>query len=427
MLAGVVVVAAAVAADPGQDAADGRPADATAAVQSPDPGVGSHDGRDEEVAPDPQPVDEVEPASEPEGDSEAAGTPLPSGDLQVHYLDVGQADATLLVHDEVAVLIDAGHWQRSEVTGYLATLGIDRLDLVVITHPHADHIGQFDQVMAAVEVDEVWWSGSVTTTQTFERAVAALEASTADYEEPRAGQSTTVGPLSFDIVNPPSNVDLTDLHDASLGLRVTYGDVRFLFTGDAEAPAEQRMVATADQQLAADILKLGHHGSNTSTTAPFLDAVGPQVAIYSAGVDNEYGHPHDEVIQRVQAAGIEIFGTPVHGTITVTTDGASWDIITGLEGTVTVPPPTDDTSDPQPEPAPDPDPSEPAAGCGPGTVDINSADAETLQQIIHIGPERADDVISMRPFDTVSSLSRLDGIGPGRLQDIISEGVACAG
>ena len=286
---------------------------------------------------------EAEPADEPESDPEpdpdpgsaaepevAEDAPL-NGDLEVHYLDVGQADATLFIHDEVAVLIDAGDWQRSDVTGYLDALGVDRLDLLVVTHPHADHIGQFDDVMAAVEVEEVWWSGSVTTTQTFERAVTALEESTAAYEEPRTGQSTTLGPLLFEIVNPPDDVDLDDLHDASLSFRITYGEVRFLFTGDAEASTEQRMVETAGDQLDADILQLGHHGSSTSTTAPFLDAVGPQVAIYSASEGNQYGHPHDEVIERVQGAGIELYGTPVNGTVTVTTNGTDWDISPEVE------------------------------------------------------------------------------------------------
>ncbi|TVR34501.1 MAG: MBL fold metallo-hydrolase [Nitriliruptor sp.] len=313
------VVAAVSDSDDADDMADD---DAVAGEAADD-----EDPSEDEPSDEPEPEPETETGSEPEAAEDA---PL-NGSLEVHYLDVGQADATLFIHDEVTVLIDTGDWQRSDVTGYLDALGVDRLDLLVVTHPHADHIGQFDEVMAAVEVDEVWWSGSVTTTQTFERAVAALEESTAAYEEPRAGQSTTLGPLLFEIVNPPDDVDLDDLHDASLSFRISYGEVRFLFTGDAEASTEQRMVDTAGEQLDADILQLGHHGSSTSTTAPFLDAVGPQVAIYSASEGNQYGHPHDEVIERVQGAEIELYGTPVNGTVTVTTDGSDWDISPEVE------------------------------------------------------------------------------------------------
>jgi competence protein ComEC len=122
--------------------------------------------------------------------------------------------------------------------------------------------------------------------QTFDRAVNALDRSNADYYEPRAGDATTLGPLKLDIVNPPAGVSLSDVHDSGLGLRVGYGQVRVLFTADAEAATEARMVAQAGSTLAADILQLGHHGSQTSTSRGFLDAVDPTVAVYLASAGN---------------------------------------------------------------------------------------------------------------------------------------------
>ncbi|MCC5949885.1 MAG: MBL fold metallo-hydrolase [Nitriliruptoraceae bacterium] len=261
-------------------------------------------------------------------EGEAAGDG--NGTLEVHVLDVGQADAALIRHDEVAILIDAGHWQRDDVVGLLRDRGVDRLDLVVVTHPHADHLGQFDRVLDAIEVDEVWWSGSETTTQTFVRALDALERSDATYEEPRTGDTATLGPLDIEIHNPPPGHPLDDLHDAGLVLRITYGDTRWLFTGDADRVTERRLVAQGG--LDADVLMLGHHGSSTSTIPSFLDAVDPAVAVYSAGVDNVYGHPHDEVIDRVERAGIAWYGTDVHGHVLLTTDGTDIEVTTTRSG-----------------------------------------------------------------------------------------------
>lgn len=407
---------------PDEDTSDGHPgedtADGTSATNETEQGPAA------EADPDPDP-----------------GVPGPTGELEVHYLDVGQADAALLLHDEVAVLIDAGHWQRSDVVPALRSAGVEALDLVVVTHPHADHIGQFDQVLDAFDVAEVWWSGSTTTTRTFERALAAVERSDAAYEEPRGGATTTLGPLTIDIVNPPRGVGLADLHDAGLGLRVSYGEVALLFTGDAETATEARMVRAAAGSLAADILQLGHHGSSTSSTPGFLAAVDPAVAIYSAGAGNAYGHPHAEVIDRVGGAGIDLYGTDVHGTVVLATDGTSWEVSTQRTGTPTAGSSSGGgTSDGEPDSTasdgddgPDDDadtpeePSSPSGDCGPGQVDINSAGSEDLQLIIHIGPDRAQQIPPLRPFSSVSAMDRISGIGPARIADIMDEGIACAG
>ena len=244
----------------------------------------------------------------------------PEGELAVHFLDVGQGDAALLLHEDARILIDTGDHRGSEVVTALRRLGIDRLDLVIVSHPHADHLGQFDRVLAAVAVDEVWWSGSVATTRTFERAVASLESSTAAYEEPRAGDRARFGPVEVEVLHPRRGASLRDLHDAMLVVRVTHGDVRFLFTGDAEAAVEARLLADPSA-VRAEVLKVGHHGSRTSTTPAFLAAVAPSVAVYSAGAGNRYGHPHDEVVARIEAAGIELLGTDRAGTVIVSTDG----------------------------------------------------------------------------------------------------------
>lgn len=277
-----------------------------------------------------RPPSESSPPPSPDPEHESQPVP-PTGDdglLEVLFFDVGQADATLLRHDEVTMLIDTGRWRRDDVVASLERVGVTELDLVVVTHPHADHLGQFDLIMDRFDVAEVWWSGSVTTSDTFQRSLTALENSEAAYEEPRSGDRTMVGPLGVEVLNPPVGVDLTDLHDAGIALRVTYGSIRFAFTGDAEAHTERRMVEAHGQDLAAEVLKLGHHGSGTSTHPSFLAAVAPGVAIVSAGADNPYGHPDAEVLARLEAAGVDVYKTASQGTIRVATDGTTVEVST---------------------------------------------------------------------------------------------------
>jgi competence protein ComEC len=398
---------------------------------APDDGSADRDAGDEDPAVE---ASTSAPAVEP-----GTATASSSGELEVRFLDVGQGDATLLVHPEAVVLIDTGRHQASDVVPAVRAAGVDTLDLVIVTHPHADHLGQFDQVLDQLTVHEVWWSGSTTTTQTFDRALAALERSDAAYEEPRAGDTAVLGPLELEVVNPPAGTGLADLHDANLALRVTFGAVRLLFTGDAEAATEARMVSRSAATLDADILQLGHHGSATSTTGGFLAAVDPAVAIYSASTTNPYGHPHAEVLDRLTATGVDVYGTAVHGTVTVTTDGRTLSVATARAGTPTPGGTGPDGSSSNsrststsrstqtPSPSPSPTASAPASeACAPGQVDVNTASAEELQRIIHIGPDRAQQVPGLRPFSTVRQLDRISGIGPARLDDILAQGVACA-
>lgn len=383
-------------------------------------------------------ADESQRASDTDAEApdDAPGTVTtsdPSGDLVVHFLDVGQGDATLLVHDEVAVLVDAGRHQGRAVIDHLDRLGVDHLDLVVVTHPHADHIGQFDAVLATRTVDEVWWSGATTTTQVFGRALDALEASDAAYEEPRAPATTRLGPLIVDVLNPGPGASMRDVHDSGLGLRITYGTTSLVVTGDAEHAAEARMVREVGHLLPAQLLQLGHHGSRTSTIPAFLSAVSPDVAVYSAGSGNAYGHPSGEVLDRLAAAGIATYGTDVHGTVTATTDGSRWRMATSRNGTPRAgasarsggSSPSGPTA-PAPAPAPSPSTAPSGEGCTAGQVDVNTADHGALQRIVHLGPVRADEALRIRPFASVDDLRRISGIADARLADIRAQGLACA-
>jgi competence protein ComEC len=346
------------------------------------------------------------------------------GSMRAYFFDVGQADASLLVGPDFAVLIDAGDYRRSDVVPHLRNAGVEALDLLIGTHPHADHIGQFPQVISAFDVKEVWMSGDEHTTQTFERALDAILASDAQYHEPRAGEVRNIGSLKIEVLNPSRLTG--DLHEGSVSIRAVYGDVSLVFTGDAEAQTESQIIARG-HELNSQILQLGHHGSRTSTALAFLRAVQPEVAVYSAGDGNQYGHPHSEVVNRVRAEGIELYGTDTHGTVVIETDGSTYSVDTARSGAPRAPPPA--TTEPSTPEATQDDAIEPApttqSSCGPGQVDINSAPLEDLQLIQHIGPARAEDLISLRPFSSVDSMTRISGISANRLNDIKNQGIAC--
>lgn len=329
---------------------------------------------------------------------------IAAAELSIHYLDVGQGDATLLEGPSgCRILIDAGRHDRNDVLPHLRRLDIDALDVVIGTHPHADHIGQFDRILEAMPVGEAWLSGYEHTTQTFERTLDAILDSSADFREPRAGERYQCGDLEIAILHPQD--PLSDIHD-NLALRVTYDAFAAIFTGDAETRHEQEMIDRGES-LDADILQLGHHGSRTSTGGAFLDAVAPEATIYSAAKDNQYGHPHGEVVDRVQEQDIELFGTDQHGTITVVSSGDGFSITTESDGSV----------EPTPESRDDP-----------ACVDINQASRDSLTQIVHVGEGRANQIASMRDqstFGALREMTRVDGLGPARVDDIKEQGVAC--
>jgi len=246
---------------------------------------------------------------------------IPQEILRVHFIDAGQGDATLLEGPDFTILIDAGRHDNEKVIDYLRTLNIQHIDLLIGTHPHADHIGQFPQILGNYHVHEVWMSGDLHTTLTFERALDAILASDARYNEPRAGDSYTLGSSLIEVLNP--NTLTGQLNNGSIVIRVIFSNIIFLFMGDAEIPAEEEIL-NRGHALKADILKVGHHGSRSSTSYRFLEAVDPEIAIYSAGHGNSYGHPHPEVIERLNLFGIDVYGTDTHGSIIISTDGKTY-------------------------------------------------------------------------------------------------------
>jgi competence protein ComEC len=345
--------------------------------------------------------------------------PTDLSELKVHFIDVGQGDSTLLQFsddgEDFTILIDAGNWTGDEVVQYLKMQHVKQIDIAVGTHPDADHIGQLDQVINTINVGEVWLSGNTNPSQTFQRLLKAIDSKAVEYYEPRMGDHFEVGPLKIDVLYPKTISE----HDneESISLKLTYGEITFILTGDATTEDELKMLQSGIV-MKADILKLGHHGSSTSTHPTFLREVNPDVAIYSAGLNNTYGHPHEEVVNLVQNSKISLYGTDVHGTVMVKTDGKEYQVLTKKDGTIT---PSSSGNTPKDEAK-----AEPAPIIG-HCIDVNSASIEQLQEIIHIGAARAQDLIKLRPFTSVDDLGRIKGIGPARIADIQSQGLACIG
>jgi len=262
------------------------------------------------------------------------------GQLSIHHIDVGQADATLLVTPTgETVLIDTGGWQQDGegVIAYLESLGIERIDHLVATHPHADHIGGHAAVIEHFETERggigaAYDSGVVHDTATYERYLDAVEEHDVALLVVEEGDRL---PLSDDnvsalVLNPPPR-DGDDFHRNSVALAVEFGEFRYLTTGDAERETETRLREEWLAALDADVYQAGHHGSSSSSTAAFVDAVDPQVAIISSARDSQYGHPHDEVLATFANRGIETYWTGVHGDVVVTTDGDDIAVTTAEE------------------------------------------------------------------------------------------------
>ena len=255
------------------------------------------------------------------------------GQIEVHFIDVGQADATLIITEAGTMLIDAGSRSSGHrVVEYLQEMGITEITYVVATHPHEDHIGGMDLVLNAFNIGTVLMPAVSHTTLTYERMIAAIENNNITVRAPNPGDIIRLGDAVFTVIHPNSDNN-RNLNDWSISFRMQFGGVSMVTTGDAEGPAEREMMENG-HILSADILRIGHHGSRTSTTQEFFDAVSPSIAIIQVGADNRYGHPHECVMDRLNAAGVRIYRNDHHGDIILTTDGTNIDIRT-TRGTIT--------------------------------------------------------------------------------------------
>lgn len=241
-------------------------------------------------------------------------------ELEIHYIDVGQGDCTLIKFGEHAMLIDAGDNSKgTAVQAYLNSQNIRRLDYVIGTHPDADHIGGLDVVIYKFDVEKVFMPDVTADTRTYEDVEQAVKEKNLKIKHPKAGKSYSLGNASFTVVSPVKDYG-DDTNDWSIGLVVQYGKSRFLFTGDAEEKAEEDIISSG-ADVSADVYKAAHHGSRTGSSEEFLDAVRPEYAVISCGEGNKYGHPSAQTLINFRSRGIETFRTDDQGTVVAVSDG----------------------------------------------------------------------------------------------------------
>lgn len=240
-------------------------------------------------------------------------------EMKVHFIDVGQGDATLITCGGHAMLIDSGDDSKgTAIQNYLKKQNIKKLDYLILTHPDADHIGGAPVIITKFEIDKVFVSNYEKDTKTYQKLIQALDNKRLKYTTPDVGAQYSLGTATITILAPNDTYD--NPNDASVACIIQNGNNKFLFTGDAEENAEEDILDNGIN-ISADVYHVGHHGSRYSTSKDFFDAVKPSYAVISCGEGNSYGHPHAEPLNTFRMNGVKVFRTDEEGTIIATSDG----------------------------------------------------------------------------------------------------------
>lgn len=262
------------------------------------------------------------------------GQTVTDGKMMVEFIDVGQGDCTLITDSQAVILIDGGEVGEAQtVINYLKNKNITTIDCCIATHPHSDHIGSLAKVFEEFEVVDVIMpeipEKIIPTTSTYEKFLSSLSENAENVLPAEYGETYSYGQMTLEILGPVDAYN--DLNDMSVISKVTFGETSVVLTGDAETPSEKDMLSLRNVDYSADILKVGHHGSKTSTSEEWLTAVNPQFAVISCGLDNDYGHPHKQLVNRLDKFNVEYYRTDLMGDIVFESDGKEFVLLNNAE------------------------------------------------------------------------------------------------
>ena len=250
-----------------------------------------------------------------------------SGEFSVHFIDVGQGDSILIQSpDNEFMLIDTGEdTHYSKLSSYLEHFGVKEFKYVVFTHPHSYHIGAAHRIIRGYGIEKLIMPSAVHTTKTFENLIEAAEETGLGITRARAGDVYQLGEAEFIILAPMSD-EYSNLNNYSVVVLMKYGETKFLFTGDMERESENEIIRHSEEnnfELSADVLKVAHHGSNSSSQTEFLEMVRPKIAVIQVGENNRYNHPNMQVVKSLEDMGAEVLRSDLNGDIVITSDGVS--------------------------------------------------------------------------------------------------------
>lgn len=250
-----------------------------------------------------------------------------NSNFEVHFIDVGQADSALIECDGETMMIDGGNVADSNVVAaYLKKEDVTELNYVVCSHAHEDHVGGLSGALSVTKADNIYAPKTEANTKAYKNFKKKAEEQNVEIKHPNVGDKIQLGSSTVEFLGPVDE-NGKDLNSTSIVLKIIYGNTSFLFTGDAESDEEEEIL-NSGADLKLTVLKVGHHGSRTSTSYPFLREVMPQYAVISVEKGNSYGHPNEETLSKLSDAGVEVYRTDESGDIVMTSDGNSINVVT---------------------------------------------------------------------------------------------------